>query len=411
MTMEEKFNKIEQLFFSKFISCVGNGNIKGTYIPYERIDANGKVYVGDGTINIAYYLTMLYNKYKYYSYTGKDTTDIKYGMLFTLRTLFRLTNNAYYYFSNAFKDNTEIVGEKVNGFFLRDDVDDSSIVSNYTMLTTPANEDPCHSSFVSQDQVWNLNPILYRLFKDFYKKDNGSDNIGTRAYLFGWFINEYIMHYNYTIYNPYLSRAVHFFTYCPTFNTDKVKPWDRQADRKANYKPKIKVKRGANNWYYSGGTKAAYKVFDGTPEKVGKSFREFIYKGIVFTLDKIYEPIYRIITGNDFKHNSYYCYAATSGIWYNANYRERFAKRFNESLTDSIAKGTELFEANIAPLVLDVDSVDIDNLRAYLNAVPEPATSGELTSPILDLSLWYWYLYMNEIDKANITSAALSKAN
>ena len=397
MLLKEKFDKTEQIFLSKFINRTGDGDIKGTYIPYERIYSNGKVFVGDGTINMAYYLTMLYNKYRYYDIIDKSTDDIEKEILYVLRSLYRLVDSAYNYFSKAFDDNTEIVGKKIKGFFLRDDIDDSNIISNYTMLTTPSNEDPCHSSFISQDQVWNLNPILYRLYIEFFKKNNNTDSIGSLAYNIGSSINKYIIDNNYKIYNPYLSRIVHFFTYCPTFNTNKVKPQERQTDRKNNYKPTIKVKRGANNWYYSGGTKAAYKAFNGASEKVGKSFREFIYKGIVFILDKLYEPIYRSITGNDFKHNSYYCYAATSGIWYNSNYKKRVTKRFNEQIKKSIDGKEELFEANIAPLVLNPNSVDTDNLYAYLNAVPESTTSGELTSPIIDLSLWYWYLYTTEM--------------
>lgn len=83
-------------------------------------------------------------------------------------------------------------------------------------------EDPCYSMFVSQDQIWNLNPILKVL------ADEGS----ILAKELGYDMNSYVSDNGYTIYNPYLSWINHYYHYCPTFNEDKLKPWDRVEDRK-----------------------------------------------------------------------------------------------------------------------------------------------------------------------------------
>lgn len=393
MTIEEKFEKIEEFFWvNYFYLLIGDGTVSnknGSNIPYQSVIFNkdGTHYydVGDGTINLANLWTLLWMKEKL-SLTSPITLQ------HALEVYDRLVEAAY------LKDGIDnwYVDEKwiVNGFFLRDDIlGDNNIKSNLRMLYGPANEDPCHSPFVSQDQVWNMNPILAKLASE------GNE----RAKRIGLEINSYIQDNGYTIYNPYLSRLVHFYTYLPTFNENKVKAWERQEDRDKHYKPTIKVKRGANNWYYSGGTKAAVRFFSIISPTGGLAFnslREIIYKGIVFILDRVYEPAYHFITGSDFKHNSYYCYAATSGIWYNRKYKERFTDRFNRSLKDTTV---EAFEANIAPIVLSDSAVDINNLNNYLDIrgksycdAIDSINSGnydtiQFPSPLNDLLLYYLY--------------------
>lgn len=393
MTIEQKFEKIEEFFWNNFFYCIDNGstvsNNSGSNIPYQSIVfTNGTKSlsdVGDGTINLAGLWTLLWMK-------EKLNIESPLNLAHALKVYDRLVEAAYI---NDGIDNW-YVDEKwiVNGFFLRDDIlGDSDIKSNLRMLYGPVNEDPCHSSFVSQDQVWNMNPILAQLAKEGNEK----------AKRIGLDINSYIQDNGYTIYNPYLSRLVHFYTYLPTFNENKVKAWDRQEDRDNHYKPNIKVKRGANNWYYSGGTKAAVRFFSNDSPTGGLAFnslREIIYKGIVFILDRVYEPTYRLITGSNFKHNSYYCYAATSGIWYNRKYKERFTNRFNRSLKDT---NVEAFEANIAPIVLSDCAVDIDSLNDYLDVRGKSYCDGidclnsgnydtiQFPSPLNDLLLYYLY--------------------
>lgn len=393
MTIEEKFEKIEEFFWNNFFYSINNdsnvGNDSGSNIPYQSIvftNGSKSLYdVGDGTINLANLWTLLWMKEK----LGLESP---LNLNHALEVYDRLVEAAYI---NSGIDNWYVEEQGVvDGFFLRDDIlGDGNIKSNLRMLHYKELEDPCHSPFVSQDQVWNMNPILAQLAKEGNEK----------AKRIGLEINSYIQDNGYTIYNPYLSALVHFHTYLPTFNENKVKSWERQQDRDNHYEPNIKVKRGANNWYYSGGTKAAVRFFSSDSPTGGLAFnslREFIYKGIVFILDRIYEPVYRLITGSDFKHNSYYCYAATSGIWYNRRYKERFKDRFNGSLKDTTV---EAFEANIAPIVLSDSAIDINNLNNYLDVrgksycdAIDIINSGnyntiQFPSPLNDLLMYYLY--------------------
>lgn len=207
-------------------------------------------------------------------------------------------------------------------------------------------EDPCYSMFVSQDQIWNLNPILKVL------ADEGS----ILAKELGYDMNSYVSDNGYTIYNPYLSWINHYYHYCPTFNEDKLKPWDRVEDRKNKFKMTDKVKRGANNWYYSGGTISCVDNFLG--KEYRKNLRTFIYRGIVFFLDRIWHtPLFEKM-GVKMKYNAYYCYAATSGIWYDKGFKERLAKRFDIRLAPNPA-------ATIEQEALDVAGVTLEQVQSY----------------------------------------------
>lgn len=392
---QEKVDVIEKFFYNNFIAIPTGDGLKdvGTCIPAQTIHIkNNKidyVNIGDGTCNLAYLMTLIWTK-------GKCNNESNFKAPITidncLNTYYRLEETAFKVFEKCWY--VAQYGVKP-GFFVRDDISQGNIKSSFKMLNSTIDEDPCHSSFVSQDQVWNLSPVLAQLAKEGNK----------RARIIGFDINNYIAENGYTVYNPYLSKVMHFHTYCPTFNEDKVRPWERQEDRIKHYKPTIKVKRGANNWYYSGGTKAAVKFFSNTSPTGGLKFnslREVIYKGIVFTLDRIYEPILRAFTGSDFKHNSYYCYAATSGIWYNSKFKRRFIDKFNKSIKTT---GTgELFEWNIAPFIVgNSDTVNVSDLYNYLCPLIDKwyniandfnsgyVADGTYSSPISMLVLWYMY--------------------
>lgn len=395
MKTQEKVDVIEKFFYDNFIAIPTGNGLKdvGTCIPAQTIHIkNNKidyVNIGDGTCNLAYLMTLIWTK-------GKCDNGSNFQAPITidncLNTYYRLEETAFKVFEKCWY--VAQYGVKP-GFFIRDDISQGNIKSSFKMLNSTIDEDPCHSSFVSQDQVWNLSPILAQLAKEGNK----------RARIIGFDINNYIAENGYTVYNPYLSKVMHFHTYCPTFNEDKVRPWERQEDRIKHYKPTVKVKRGANNWYYSGGTKAAVKFFSNTSPTGGLKFnslREVIYKGIVFTLDRIYEPILRAFTGSDFKHNSYYCYAATSGIWYNSKFKRRFIDKFNKSIKTA---GTgELFEWNVAPFVVgNSNTVNVSDLYNYLCPLIDKwyniandfnngyVADGTYSSPISMLVLWYMY--------------------
>ena len=218
MTIEEKFEKIEEFFWvNYFYLLIDDGTVSnknGSNIPYQSIIFNqdGTHYydVGDGTINLANLWTLLWMKEKL-GLTSPITLQ------HTLEVYDRLVEAAY---TNSGIENWYVNEQGVvDGFFLRDDIlGDGNIKSNLRMLHYKELEDPCHSPFVSQDQVWNMNPILAQLAKE------GNQ----RAKRIGLEINSYIQDNRYTIYNPYLSALVHFHTYCPTFNENKVKAWERQ---------------------------------------------------------------------------------------------------------------------------------------------------------------------------------------
>lgn len=382
MTIEEKFKEWDDVFWKNFIYPNTKPlDYNGSNIPFASVNmTNGLGNTGDGTINLAYLMTYLWISEKnktYHSITIDNCLD----------TLIRLEINAFLYFKKAFPHLFTTEDHFHNGFFLRDDIDMSKVSwGNYRMLQTLSNEDPCHSPFISQDQVWNLNPILSKIMTD----NLLSDDIREKAREIGYGINDYIYKNGYTIYNVYLSYIVHMISYLPNTNLSME---ERRQDREENFKPNIKVKRGANNWYYSGGTKACRDAFRNGVCGYKSSLRTFLYKCTICFLDKLYEPVYRLITGHDFKHNSYYCYGAASNIWYSKNYKKNFLNKFNKSLKDAKGNREELFQPMIAPIVLyETEGVDIDGLKAYLEKYPFfDENETNVTSPIEGLILYEFY--------------------
>lgn len=395
MTTQKKVDIIEKFFYDNYVAIPTGDGLKdiGTCIPAQTVLIKNNqvnyVDIGDGTCNLANLMTLIWIKDKVgdgSNFVTPITID------HCLNTYYRLEETAF----KLFEDNWYVSQFGLEqGFFVRDDINQNDIKSSFKMLITSIDEDPCHSPFISQDQVWNLNPILAKLASE------GND----KARDIGLNINNYIAKNGYTVYNPYLSKLIHFYTYCPTFNEYEVSPWERQEDRNINYKPTVKVKRGANNWYYSGGTKAAVKFFSTTSPTGGikfNSLREVIYKGIIFVLDRVYEPVFRAFTGSDFKHNSYYCYAATSGIWYNSKFKRRFINKFNKSIKTA---GTgEPFEWNIAPFIVgSSNTINVSDLYNYLLPLIDKwyniandfnngkLADGTYSSPISMLVLWYMY--------------------
>ena len=82
-----------------------------------------------------------------------------------IQVLTRLADTTYDLF---FNNNKGIYFKFEKGFFLRDDIHSedaskfglSKISSGYTNGIELKDEDPCFSPFTSQDQIWNLAPIL-----------------------------------------------------------------------------------------------------------------------------------------------------------------------------------------------------------------------------------------------------------
>lgn len=238
MTIRDKYFGWKDIFFDRFVHCCNekSDQPQGSNIPLAKINFDNKTgYVEDGTINIAELLQYLWINNKVY---GCEYAPIDISS--ALQTLIRLTDNA----KHMFEDQPGVYDMiPYRGFFLRDDflsgkdysLDLDKIVSGMGGWYGE-DEDPCYSMFVSQDQIWNLNPILKVL------ADEGS----ILAKELGYDINSYVSDNGYTIYNPYLSWINHYYHYCPTFNEDKLKPWDRVEDRENKFKMTDKVKRGEN---------------------------------------------------------------------------------------------------------------------------------------------------------------------
>lgn len=231
MTIRDKYFGWKDIFFDRFVHCCNekSDQPQGSNIPLAKINFDNKTgYVEDGTINIAELLQYLWINNKVYGceYAPIDISSV-------LQTLIRLTENA----KHMFEDQPGIYDMiPYRGFFLRDDfssgkdysLDLDKIVSGMGGWYGE-DEDPCYSMFVSQDQIWNLNPILKVL------ADEGS----ILAKELGYDMNSYVSDNGYTIYNPYLSWINHYYHYCPTFNEDKLKPWDKD----------IHPPKGHKNWW------------------------------------------------------------------------------------------------------------------------------------------------------------------
>lgn len=377
MTLEEKFKGWYDIYWNNFV-YVSEDNRSGSNIPFEKIDFDNNIgYVGDGTINMAGMLQILLTD----EYLNRVSPVCIEGVL---DAIYRLMDAAYDYFNDKFPF---LNMGKRNGFFVRDDISNTNedllgalglneVVSNMNMLESLVNEDPCHSPFVSQDQVWNLSPILMAIAK--------RHNIySTKAMNIGFILNDYIKTYGYTVYNPYLSMIKHFFEFLPDLKSDY---YERQRIREESYRPDVKVKRGANNWYYSGGTKSCVDAFEGELGDYKHSFRTFIYRGEVFFLDRIWDPLLRLFK-TSFKTNAIYCYAATSGIWYDKKFARRLSDRFNTSLR----KNNSIFQGNVVFLAGDTDRIDLTLLKKWLDSYPDPKKEGVVESPVQFLYLYNWF--------------------
>ena len=93
--------------------------------------------------------------------------------------------------------------------------------------------------------------------------------------------------------------------------------------------------------------------------------------------------------------------SAISGIWYNSKFKERFVSRFVKSLDEwsngNDEKVIELFEPNIAPLVIDDKESWAkceENLFDWLYWYTQKVEGNSVYSPLEALTLYEWYKYM-----------------
>ena len=348
-TTYDKIAKYKNDFFERFV-IAGDPNTAGTNIPLARI--NGKVgIVEDGTINIAHYLQYLYFSS---SYTKID---------WCLDTLERLSKAASKV-SNTFPYTS------VEGFFLRDDIESfpnlNQVVGCISELKG-ATCDPCFSPFTSQDQVWNLLPILKLLSK-------------TNSQAYRLIVNyiKFIVDNNYTIYNPYYSWNLHKWTYYDL----KIPYNQRYIDLLDNFKYNIKVTRGANCWYYGGGFVNVYNSI--SESKLKETWHRLFYSAFTWLADNIYHPYICKWFNLPVKNNAYYCLNVASG---NKKFMKKVIEKFKQNLDDVLAGKAELNE-DYAWLVLiaaeELNDYSFTNkLEEFLDNYEVP----EDESPLLYLTL------------------------
>lgn len=374
MTIEEKYQGWKEIFYKYFI-YKNNDNDNGSNIPLSVIDLDKKIgSSGDGTIHLSYYLQ--------YAYTllllnEDDGTELANG----LKTLQRLCDNAY---NVCIEGYSNIYYNKEPGFFLRDDIsiDDAnkfnlnSVSTTYTRAVELVDEDPCESAFVSQDQVWNLVPILVKLSNEY-----------PIAKTLGYNILKFIITNKHRIYNPYYSAIYHHWTYLPSMNEDKVKPWKRIEDRNKHLKYNIRVKRGSHNWYFSYGFKKAYNKFGGDSKTFWSSLW---YKPFIFLADRVWEPILNLF-GGEVKNTSYYSLGVGANAWYAGSCDKRLINRFNDTLYKSYFNKVDLFMPQLVFLSNKSDDIDLELLELWLDNYTNPVESGEIQTPIIFMILYNWY--------------------
>lgn len=375
MTLLEKYNSYKELYFKHFVHK-GLWNEDACNIPIASINLVNKYgFVGDGTINLAEHIQYVYAGYL----NGEFTKD---DVLTAIKTLRRLCQNAYTVLT---KNYSGYYFKYEPGFFLRDDIKSTdahlfelnNIDSSYSRCIEKINEDPCHSAFVSQDQIWNLIPILSFLKDEFSEANElGKD------------ITEYVVKNHHKIYNPYYSAVLHDWTYLPTFNEDKVKPWDRISDRENHLKYTIKVKRGANNWYFSYGMKKAYNIFGGDSCTFWSSLW---YKPFIFLADRVFHPYICKWFNIQVKNTSYYSFGSASGAWYFGNFDKRLISKFNKSLNEE--NYSSIFMPQLAFLSEKRSDINKEKLLEWLNKYPEPNLNGDINSPSIFLALYNWYKF------------------
>ena len=205
----DKYNRIKEVFYRDFVYD-SSYTKQASCIPLSSVK-NGAGWVGDGTINLAHYLQFIYTEMVLGSKTEDDVRN-------SILVLTRLADTTYDLF---FNNNKGIYFKFEKGFFLRDDIhsEDASkfgltkISSGYTNGIELKDEDPCFSPFTSQDQIWNLAPILAFLSEKGFEEARQA----------GYDIFEYVIRNRHKIYNPYYSALLHHWTFLPDMDTDKGK--------------------------------------------------------------------------------------------------------------------------------------------------------------------------------------------
>ena len=379
MRIEDKYNRYLD-FYNEYFIHEGDWNEKGNNIPVGTVSfRNGEsemVDIGDGTINLAHHLQFLFSK----SLNGENVRSKMYNSLMTLKRLSESAREVYEEKYPKIKFNIE------PGFFLRDDIhsdmtghfNTNKIRSAYSNSIEMINEDVTWSCYVSQDQLWNLAPALRILF------DNCSDLKGTVSDISDQLFS-YVVDNNHVIYDPHASKVLHYWKYI-----DFGEFSGRLERRDKSLKYNIKVKRGANNWYFSYGFRKCLKVLgEVTPNKFITFLSLLWYAPFTFLADKIYYPIVTKF-GVERKDNSYHCLAMASDCWCGG---EKFWKR--------LMKRSKNYEEDYMWLLIPelikkdkLDELDPNFILKYLEDYPEPSINGNMNNPSLFLTMYNYYKYI-----------------
>lgn len=172
--MEEKYEEYLKAFFDSFIFLDKDGEtdpyLPGCYIPGSQI-INQVLFVGDGTINMSEFAQFLFVR-TLLNDTELPTEVILDGLN---TTLMRLSGGAYEIYKGLGTDVCDFYPQNLKltqdyGFWLRDDMESvasfafkgvDKVESGYSgSVAGTTYEDTCYSPFISQDQVWNMCPII-----------------------------------------------------------------------------------------------------------------------------------------------------------------------------------------------------------------------------------------------------------
>lgn len=390
--------------FNKNFYVKGDAFEKGVGVPIEYVTyKNGEPqfgYSGDGTINLSQMMQATYAKYLLSKGTINED-DVIESLFQQLAVLNRLELSAR---DACVNDNQYDV---VKGFFIRDDISYSQkdnmglkdVMTAYSQVVEGINVDVCQSPFVSQDQIWNLIPILKKI-SDLKIDKYDLSEIAT---LSASRMLKYVIDNNHVIYNPYYSHLLHDWTYCKL----GINFSDRLEDRENNFKNSVKVKRGAYNWYFAYGFRKSYEVFSGMRlNKLTNFMYAMIYMPLILVADTLYHGIICKWLNLPVKQNSYYSLAYVSGVWYSQLFKKRLNKKFIESLYNSVENGkvvNELFMPHLFFLANDdfankdfkYRAEVINGLTKYLEALPEFTGNGMLYNQSINIALSMYLDLMN----------------
>lgn len=166
--MKDRHDHYKERFF-KYFMYDGDYRKQGTNIPAKKrmYDNRSILKFGDSTISLAYYIIFLTTEAEIQRKEGKSYKDTLLKLKNAIKTLERLDSVA----EKEFRNNNKKEDKDLNGFFIRDDVNDSYI-DNIEKKDKFGELERVISDFIykgdgkfmkemSQDQYWHLLQGLY----------------------------------------------------------------------------------------------------------------------------------------------------------------------------------------------------------------------------------------------------------